>query len=88
MHYITAPSSHNTSSLFTQAIAQSPAFQPIVNSQETETFEATLKYASLLTNKTITTLAQLKALPFEVLYNVSLLNRSFDHDIKVVAAHN
>ena len=73
MHHTTAPSSYNTSSLFTQAIAKSPAFQPVVNSQETETFEATLKYASFLTNKTIATLAQVKAPPFEVLYNVSFL---------------
>jgi carboxylesterase type B len=37
MHHIVAPSNYDTSSLFTQAIIQSPAFQPIVNSQETET---------------------------------------------------
>ena len=73
MHHITAPSSSDTSSLFTQAIVQSPAFQPMVNSQETETFEATLKYASLLTNKTITTLEQVKALPSEILYSVGFV---------------
>lgn len=73
LHHITAPSNYNTSSLFTQTIAQSPAFQPIVNSQETETFKTTLEYASLLANTTITTLAQLKALPFDVLYKINVL---------------
>lgn len=73
IHHIAAPSNYDTSSLFTQVITQSLAFQPIVNSQETETFADTLKYASLLTNKTIATLAHLKILPFEVLYNVNFL---------------
>lgn len=73
MHHITARPSFNTSSLFTKAIAQSPAFQPITNAQETATFEETLLLASKLTNKTIATLAELKAVPSLILYEVNVL---------------
>ncbi|RDW89581.1 carboxylic ester hydrolase-15 [Coleophoma cylindrospora] len=72
-HHITAPASYSTSSLFKQAIAQSPAYQPIVHAQETKTWLETLKIASEISNKTISTLAELRALPFLTLYYTNLI---------------
>ncbi|KAF4628731.1 hypothetical protein G7Y89_g9423 [Cudoniella acicularis] len=56
-----APSSYQISSLLTKAITQSPAFQPITDTQQTTTFEETLGLASRYADTPITTLAQLKA---------------------------
>jgi len=71
VHHFTTPSSYNTSSLFNKAILQSPAYQTVTNFQQTETFNETLSLASF-TNKSITTLSELKDLPFEVLYDVNV----------------
>lgn len=71
MHHITAPCSYNTSTLFEKAIPQSPAYQPVTNTQQTERYNKTLSWASSFTNRSITSLSQLEQLPFNVLYDVN-----------------
>lgn len=72
MHHITSYGG-NGSVPFQRAIPQSPAFQPFVPSQSKAIFQQVLGNASTLANKTITTAAQLRALPYEILYNLNTI---------------
>ncbi|CZS90086.1 related to triacylglycerol lipase I precursor [Rhynchosporium agropyri] len=72
MHHIT--SYGGLGSLpFQKAIPQSPAFQIIVPSQSEQIFANALKNASAVTNMTINTADELRALPFEALYAVNTI---------------
>ncbi|KAL3426049.1 carboxylesterase family protein [Phlyctema vagabunda] len=74
MHHITAYGGLKGKAPFQQAIPQSPAFQnmPSANQQEL-VFNKVLTYASFLTNRTIATLPQLRALPTSVLQTVNAI---------------
>jgi carboxylesterase type B len=78
LQHITAPASYNTSSLFNKAILQSPGYAPPTDAQQTETFNKTLSLASSFANTNITSLADLRQLPFEILnaVNVALVAAS------------
>ncbi len=66
MHHITSYGGKGTVP-FQQAIPQSPAFQVMVPLQQTEVFDSVLKVASAITNTSITTVSELRALPFAIL---------------------
>ena len=70
MHHITSYGG-NGSVPFQQAITQSPAFQPLVPAQSKAIFQHVLGNASALSNMTITSAEQLRALPYETLYEVN-----------------
>jgi carboxylesterase type B len=70
MHHITSYDG-NGSVPFQQAIPQSPAFEPFVPTQSKAIFQRVLANASTLVNKTISTAEQLRALPYEVLYELN-----------------
>lgn len=72
MHHITAYGGKG-SVPFHQAVTQSPAFQPTIPSQSRMFFSQVVKTASLVTNTTITSAAQLRLLPFEALYAVNAI---------------
>ncbi|KAE9379793.1 alpha/beta-hydrolase [Stipitochalara longipes BDJ] len=70
MHHITSHGG-NGSVPFQKAIPQSPAFQPFVPAQSKTIFQQVLGNASVLANKTITSAEQLRALPYEILYELN-----------------
>jgi carboxylesterase type B len=70
MHHITSYGG-NGSVPFQQAIPQSPAFQPLVPAQSKAIFQHVLGNASALSNMTITSAEQLRALPYETLYELN-----------------
>jgi carboxylesterase type B len=70
MHHITSYGG-NGSVPFQQAIPQSPAFQPIVPAQSEAIFQHVLGNASALSNMTTTSAEQLRALPYETLYELN-----------------
>jgi carboxylesterase type B len=72
LHQITAYGGLRGPVPFQQAIPQSPAFQALPSPlQQEDSFQKTLGYASAISNTTVTTLAQLRALPSSVLYAVN-----------------
>lgn len=69
-----ASNERTTRSPFQQAIPQSPAFLPILSTQQEEaTYQGVLTYASQLTSTNITTLTQLRSLNFSTLYKINAL---------------
>ncbi len=72
MHHITAYGGNGTVP-FQKAIPQSPAFQPFVPAQTEVIFSQVVGNASTLTNTTITTAEQLRALPYETLFELNTL---------------
>ncbi|KAK0101390.1 hypothetical protein ONS95_006565 [Cadophora gregata] len=58
---------------FQRAIPQSPAFQIFVPSQSQQIFANALKNASAVTNLTISSASELRALPFKALYAVNII---------------
>jgi carboxylesterase type B len=70
MHHITSYGG-NGSVPFQPAIPQSPAFKPFVPAQSKAIFQQVLASASTLANKIISTAEQLRALPYEVLYELN-----------------
>ncbi|KAL2074226.1 hypothetical protein VTL71DRAFT_8004 [Oculimacula yallundae] len=72
MHHITSYGGLG-SVPFQRAIPQSPAFQIFVPSQSEEIFANVLKNASAITNMTISSAAELRALPFQALYAVNAI---------------
>jgi carboxylesterase type B len=73
LHHITAYGGKGPPLLFHQAIPQSPAFQPTVPLQSKMFFSEVVGNASRVTNTTITSVAQLRLLPFEALYAVNVI---------------
>lgn len=72
MHHITSYGGLGTVP-FQQAIPQSPAFQLFVPSQSDAIFKQVLGNASTLTNMTINSADDLRALPFEALYALNAI---------------
>jgi carboxylesterase type B len=72
MHHITSYGGKG-SLPFQRAIPQSPAFEPTLPVEATAYLSEVLGNASLIANTTITTPAQLRLLPFEVLYLVNVI---------------
>ena len=72
MHHITSYGGNGTIP-FQQAIPQSPAFQPFVPSQSQAFFSQVLGNASTLTDTTITTAQQLRALSYQQLYDINAI---------------
>lgn len=73
MHHITAYGGNGGLLPFNQAIPQSPAFQIFVPEQSKALLSQVLGNASLIANKSITCVEDLRALPFEVLAKVNNL---------------
>ncbi|KAB8295158.1 hypothetical protein EYC80_007087 [Monilinia laxa] len=73
LHHITAYGGTKDRAPFQRAIPQSPAFIPVVPSQEKALFREVIGNASLLSNTTIKTVGQLRNLPYEVLSGVNIL---------------
>ncbi|RAL65860.1 hypothetical protein DID88_005523 [Monilinia fructigena] len=73
LHHITAYGGTKDRAPFQRAIPQSPAFIPIVPSQEKALFREVIGNASLLSNTTVKTVGQLKNLPYKVLSGVNML---------------
>jgi carboxylesterase type B len=72
MHHITSHGGNGTVP-FQQAIPQSPAFLPFFPPQSKALFSQVLGNASALANSIITSAQQLRALPYEVLYELNAL---------------
>lgn len=72
MHHITSYGGNGTVP-FQQAIPQSPAFQPFVPVQSVALFSHVLGNASTLANTTIASAEQLRALPYEILYELNTI---------------
>lgn len=73
MHHITSYGGKGGSLPFQQAIPQSPAFQVVVPEQSKVIFTEVLGNASILTNKTITSADELRALPYDTLATLNTL---------------
>ncbi|KAA8569504.1 hypothetical protein EYC84_001130 [Monilinia fructicola] len=73
LHHITAYGGTKDRAPFQRAIPQSPAFMPVVPSQEKALFREVIGNASLLSNTTVKTSGQLKNLPYEVLSGVNII---------------
>ena len=74
LHQITAYGGLKDNAPFQQAIAQSPAWLNLPSfAQQENTFNAILAYASFVTNTSITTLSQLRALPTSTLQTVNAI---------------
>jgi carboxylesterase type B len=72
LHQITAYGGLKGPAPFSKAILQSPAFQPLPsNIQQENTYLEVLKYASLLSNQTIASVADLRTLNDSTLYLVN-----------------
>jgi len=70
MHHITSHGG-NGSVPFKRAIPQSAAFQPFTPAQSQTIFQQVLGNASTLANKTINSPDELRALPYETLYELN-----------------
>ena len=70
LHHVTAYGGRGTS-LFKRAIPQSGGFPPIVPATTAQTLQYVLGNASVLAKTPITTVAQLRSLPFDILYKVN-----------------
>jgi cholinesterase len=74
LHQITAYGGLKEKAPFQQAIAQSPAWQNIPSfAQQESTFNTVLEYASYVSNSSITSLSQLRALPSSTLQAVNAI---------------
>lgn len=75
MHHLTSYGSSTQTTPFQQAIIQSPAFAPYPGQDvQDNNYRLVLKWASILNNTRVTTLRDLKKLPFELLLKVNQLS--------------
>ncbi|CAD6506182.1 BgTH12-07112 [Blumeria graminis f. sp. triticale] len=84
LHHITAPTlskkilpqvlhrfDHSPQDPFRSAIIQSPAFQPLVESQAIATLNTVLKMARTITGKPVKNVSDLRALSYKTLYTIN-----------------